>query len=190
MSKLAIFLGGIGYHCDKPLLYYAREVAYENGYTEYVNIDYEVKVKIAPNEANAMQKVLEIALVQAEEKMAQINWEKYDDILFVSKSIGTAVASAYMKNHADFLEKKHVKNVYLTPLDIMFEYQPANGIAFFGTKDAWIELENMKEKCVSKGIKLNIIPDTNHSLEGDDLWKNMDILKEVMLEIHQYLKEA
>lgn len=31
MSKTAVYFPGIGYHCDKPLLYYSRDVAYEPG---------------------------------------------------------------------------------------------------------------------------------------------------------------
>ena len=34
MKKLAIFFPGIGYHCDKPLLYYARKLTQECGYED------------------------------------------------------------------------------------------------------------------------------------------------------------
>ena len=30
--KLAVFFPGIGYHTDKPLLYYSRKIAVELGY--------------------------------------------------------------------------------------------------------------------------------------------------------------
>ena len=40
MSKIAIYFPGIGYHCDKPLLYYCREIACEMGYENYRTIDY------------------------------------------------------------------------------------------------------------------------------------------------------
>lgn len=32
MNKMAVFFPGIGYHCDKPLLYYAQKLAAEKGY--------------------------------------------------------------------------------------------------------------------------------------------------------------
>ena len=41
MKKIAIFFPGIGYHCDKPLLYYSRKIVVENGYTECMNLDYK-----------------------------------------------------------------------------------------------------------------------------------------------------
>lgn len=32
MKKLAIVFPGIGYHCDKPLLYYSKKIAVSNGF--------------------------------------------------------------------------------------------------------------------------------------------------------------
>lgn len=37
--KLVVCFPGIGYHCDKPLLYYGRRVAESIGYKEYKNVD-------------------------------------------------------------------------------------------------------------------------------------------------------
>ena len=38
--KIAVFFPGIGYHCDKPLLYYVRKLAQECGYEKIVLLDY------------------------------------------------------------------------------------------------------------------------------------------------------
>ena len=38
--KLAVFFPGIGYHCDKPLLYYSRKLAQEWGYEETMALSY------------------------------------------------------------------------------------------------------------------------------------------------------
>ena len=38
--KLVVCFPGIGYHCDKPLLYYGRRVAESIGYKEYKNVEY------------------------------------------------------------------------------------------------------------------------------------------------------
>ena len=37
MNGIAVFFPGIGYHCDKPLLYFSRGLAREAGYREIVN---------------------------------------------------------------------------------------------------------------------------------------------------------
>ena len=39
--KLAVFFPGIGYHCDKPLLYYSRKLAQECGYEETIATVYK-----------------------------------------------------------------------------------------------------------------------------------------------------
>ena len=40
MSRIAVFFPGIGYRCDKPLLYFSRELAREAGCRELVNVNY------------------------------------------------------------------------------------------------------------------------------------------------------
>ena len=32
MNKLAVIFPGVGYHTDKPLLYYSKKLAFQNGY--------------------------------------------------------------------------------------------------------------------------------------------------------------
>ena len=52
MKKIAVYFPGIGYHCDKPLLYYSRNAAYELGYENYKNVAYTYKAgNIRGNEA-------------------------------------------------------------------------------------------------------------------------------------------
>ena len=39
MKKLAVIFPGVGYHTDKPLLYYSKKLASRNGY-EIVEVPY------------------------------------------------------------------------------------------------------------------------------------------------------
>ena len=41
MSNLVILFPGIGYTCDKPLLYYGRKIAFESGYNDCHLIKFE-----------------------------------------------------------------------------------------------------------------------------------------------------
>ena len=43
--KIAVFFPGIGYHCDKPLLYYARKLVQEYGYERTVMQEYSYNGK-------------------------------------------------------------------------------------------------------------------------------------------------
>ena len=53
--KIAVFFPGIGYHCDKPLLYYARKLVQEYGYEKIVMQEYSYNGKNIRGEKKKMQ---------------------------------------------------------------------------------------------------------------------------------------
>ena len=67
LSKLAIYFPGIGYHCDKPLLYYSRSLARELGYKEYRNISYTYEGQNIRGDQAKMREAYEVLFWQAEE---------------------------------------------------------------------------------------------------------------------------
>lgn len=173
--KIAILFPGIGYHCDKPLLYYGGKIASQYQY-ELVKVSYINLSKSIPEAFNS-------ALAQAEACLEKIDWNVYEDILFVSKSIGTAVAAAYAKKY-DIT----CRNVYYTPLEQTFDFCPQPGIVFHGTSDTWAETPIIKKKCQEHHIPLYIIENTSHSLEvSDNVLKNLEILNEVMKLTKDYI---
>ena len=48
MRKLMILFPGIGYHCDKPILYYGKKIAVMNGYTDCISLSYSYDGKNSP----------------------------------------------------------------------------------------------------------------------------------------------
>ena len=58
-----------------------------------------------------MKRAFETALGQTEEILKDIDFEKYEDILFISKSVGTAVSSYYGE-----VKKLKTRNVLYTPV--------------------------------------------------------------------------
>ena len=95
MNGIAVFFPGIGYHCDKPLLYFSRELAREAGYQEIVNVNYSYHVEDIRGNPEKMRAAGLALFAQTEDALKEIRWDAYDDILFVSKSVGTAIAAAY-----------------------------------------------------------------------------------------------
>lgn len=85
-TKLAVLFPGIGYHCDKPLLYYAGKACKQRGYT-VLPMPYG-KLTDMDKEA-AFEKALKASRKAMKKQMP---WEG-KDLLFISKSIGTVVAS-------------------------------------------------------------------------------------------------
>lgn len=73
MSKLAIYFPGIGYHCDKPLLYYSRSLARELGYQECRNISYTYEGKNIRGDQAKMREAYETLFQQAEKELEEID---------------------------------------------------------------------------------------------------------------------
>ena len=183
--KIAVFFPGIGYHCDKPLLYYSVDIAGQHQYELY-RLTYTKLSKSTDELSKIIEETFEQAFAQTEEALAQIDWNQYEDILFVSKSIGTIVASAYAKKHGI-----KCRNIYYTPLEKTFSFDPQPGIVFHGTDDKWVETEIVKTQCRKHNLPLHIIEGVNHSLEvRDDTMRNLRILTGVMELTKSYITDG
>lgn len=176
--KLAVFFPGIGYHCDKPLLYYSEKIAKQYQY-ETIKISYDGLSK-------DMEEAFADAFSQTEACLAEVVWPQYDDILFVSKSIGTAVASAYAARY-----QIGCRHIYYTPLERTFAFAPGEGIVFHGTQDPWVQTKIIESKCRENNLPLQIIEEANHSLEiPGDTRQNLRILTAVMEETESYIADT
>lgn len=175
--KLAVLFPGIGYHCDKPLLYYSGKLAAQYQY-ELVKISYA-------DLSRSLDEAFEQALAQTERSLATVEWSRYEEVLFISKSIGTAVAAAYAGRHGI-----QCRNIYYTPLCQTFDYDPQMGIVFHGTGDPWAETEEIRKRCEVKKIPLYIIDNGNHSLEIiDNTRRNLEIVTDVMEKTERYITD-
>ena len=183
MSRIAVFFPGIGYHCDKPLLYFSRELAREAGCRELVNVNYSYRAGDIRGNPEKMRAAGLALFAQTEDALKEIQWDAYDDILFVSKSVGTAIAAAYARIHG-----VTCRNVFYTPVALTFNEKPRNGVAFTGTADPWVETETVIFGCEKAGLPLTVIEGGNHSLETENPMRNLDILKTVMEETRCFIR--
>ena len=71
-KKLAVIFPGIGYTADKPLLYYARRIAAEQGY-EIMTIPYSGFPKKIRGDRKRMEESFRIALDQSEQLLAEVD---------------------------------------------------------------------------------------------------------------------
>ena len=83
MSKSVIYFPGIGYHCDKPLLYYSKSIAEKSGYENSANISYTYNAGNICGNDQKMRAAYEALFIQAEAALADIVWTDYDDVLFI-----------------------------------------------------------------------------------------------------------
>lgn len=177
MRKIAVFFPGTGYHCDKPLLYYARKLAKEIGFEEQICIKYDYDFD-AVKDFEELEGAYPFIFAQIEEQLNYVNWNAYDEILFVCKSMGTVLSSMYIeKHHAD-----HVKQVWFTPVANAFarELHKCDTIAFLGTLDPISDVNEISKLCKEKAIPLSLYESCNHSLECESVRKNIKVLDDIM----------
>lgn len=170
MKKLMIVFPGIGYGLDSPLLYYADFVYETKGY-DRIHMNYQ---SIFSNKElsleNKLQKVREYVLDQVK----GINFDLYDEVVFLSKSVGSVEAGILAERL-----KLDVVQIFITPIEEAVSYCNANSIVVIGTQDKAYEL--YKNHCEENKIKALYIKDANHSLEVEGQpYESIDVLKNVM----------
>ena len=174
--KLVVCFPGIGYHCDKPLLYYSRRLARAD---REILAQYTYQKPGLRGNPAALRAALDVLYAQTEPQLADVQWADYDEVVFLAKSIGTAVAAAYAQRHGIVC-----KSVLYTPLEMTYDFAPQNALAFLGTADPWSCVPAVTAKA---GGALYLYPDANHSLETDDVAKNLAVLQDVMEKTRQFL---
>ena len=122
-----------------------------------------------------MEEAFRCGLEQAEKILQDICWEEYEDILFVSKSIGTVISSAFARRH-----QLSAKNILFTPLQQTFLFADGNGIVFHGTADPWADTKDITEGCKKLNLPLILTDEGNHSLETGDTLKDLENLQQII----------
>ena len=171
--KLAILFPGIGYHCDKPLLYYTKKILKNEGYQiheiQFSNLDFD------------LNKSKDMAYMQAKEQVEKLNLSSYTSIVFVSKSIGTYCA-------AKLATEYHLKsNIYFTPLDYTLKYLKSGDLVYSGTKDQWANYSKIEHYCIYHLIEFHSIQNGNHSLETNDIQLDIENLKNIMHRVASFI---
>ena len=183
MNKLVVLFPGIGYTNDKPLLYYSSYIATRRGY-EVIKLDFSGFPKGAKGDEKKILECFDIAVRQAEDALKDVDFDKYVDIIFISKSIGTGAAAYYASKH-----KVKARHIFFTPLEktISLAKNGSSAIAFTGTADPWADYDTVRDICSKKKIPLTIIENANHSLETGVLNVDIGILSEVMNIVSDYI---
>lgn len=182
-KKTAFVFPGIGYHVDKPLLYYSKKIAVEHGF-EVVNISYGNFPEGVKGNKEKMKVCFEMALSQSEEILREFNVAEDDRVLVLSKSIGTAVAAAYTEKY-----KIAAHHIYYTPVEESLVFMKQPGIAFHGTDDSWADTNRLLMGCKERNIPLHLIEDGNHSLETGDTKRDLNNLCQIMKLTESYMEQ-
>ena len=181
-KKIALILPGIGYTCDRPLLYYGGKLAQNLGF-EVMRVPYGGFPDKVKGDADRMRLCVDIALRQAEEMLKDIDWKQYGQILFIAKSVGTVVATAFAHAHGIAC-----RQILFTPVEATFAVPAKNAIAFHGTADPWAETEPLSRLCREAGVPLYLTENANHSLETGDVLLDIRSLQTVMTQAEAFMR--
>ena len=180
-KKIACLFPGIGYTCDKPLLYYSQKLLKGLGW-EVVPVPYSGFPDKVRGDAERMQLCVRMALEQAEELLGKINWSEYGDILFIGKSVGTVVCTAYAKRHRILC-----RQVLFTPVEATFQFAEKRAVAFHGTADPWADTRIIETLCRHMNIPLYKTEGANHSLETGDVEKDLAEMQKIIKTVREFV---
>lgn len=181
-KKLAVFFPGTGYHTDKPLFYYSRKIAAAQGY-ETLCVSYgELPENGEKDGEPVWDEVAKAAIERAKEQISEVDFSFFERVVFISKSIGTAVAGAIDKEL-----KLDADHIFYTPVAESFQVIGSKGIVFHGTSDPLAETAKVKVECEKRNLPLYLTESGNHSLETGNPVKDIGILQEVMEITEKYL---
>ena len=187
--NIVVLFPGLGYTCDRSLLYYTGKLLQKQGY-ELIRLSYSGFPANVKGDAEGMRQCFTIALEQTEEQLKEIDFGAYDNVVYAGKSIGTVVALQYAQKHGI-----DARFVLLTPLEQTFEtgsgdwavaLQSRQAIAFHGTADPWARTEALISACKSRSVPLHLTEGANHSLETGDVCRDIDNLQRVIEQIREF----
>lgn len=193
MSKIAIIVPGIGYTTDRSLLYFAGKVAQNAGY-EILKIRFSGFEKGVKGDPEKMKRAFDHAYNQLMEQLPTP--DKKDEVLFISKSIGTAVSLK-----ADIEKEIRAKHILFTPLIETMELlqkliraqddeRQSDMLVFHGLDDPWAaDNDSMKEMAGKSGLEYHEIAGANHSLETGEPVADLENQKKIMEICQGFLKK-
>lgn len=171
MKKIVIsFPGSRG--CEIPILYFGSKHFEDSGYE-----------KIFISHPDSGEYSFKALLENAEKTMQSINFDEYDDIVFIAKSIGTVIACTIKEKY-----NLSASLILFTPLNETLPYINCKNdilLVAAGDKDRYLDSKILSDQCEKERITCYIEPDVGHRMEVvSDLNRNLEIISNVISRIH------
>jgi phosphoglycolate phosphatase len=176
-KKLAVIFPGVGYHTDKPLLYYSKKLAKNKDY-EILEIKYDLPEpgSVIKADEEKRKQAFDTAFEQVIDQLEDIVFTDYEKVIFIGKSIGTALAARYNMTY-----ELDADQIIFTPIDATFAFvNPCEGFVFHGDADPLCDTDMCTQLCDELSLTYVVIPEANHSLETGDVAVDIANLQRVM----------
>lgn len=106
-----------------------------------------------------------------------------DEVVFISKSIGTVVATAYAHERSI-----NARQIYFSPLEMIGRYAHEGAVLFYGDNDPLADCRTIEKIAQEKKLELHRVKGGNHSLETGDVHKDIENLRRIMLRVDEIVK--
>ena len=187
MKKLAVFFPGRKYSVDCPLLYYSDFLLSVKDY-KIKHLNYS-KTRDDVSKMD-LDREIEENIKFVNDELKGIDFSEYEEIVFIAKSIGTALLIKALKE----FKLKKAKLILMTPLEQTLELMKDIEESFFkdsliiaGDNDNFINFNKIMEFTSNKDIKLIRLNNLGHSLENDDPYESINIVSDIIKEIERFL---
>lgn len=172
-SQLMVVFPGSNYMSDAPLLRYARRVGLEKGW-DVLSLEYGFQANRAELRESDMATLVEEAMAA----VASLS-NQYGTMAFVSKSLGTVVASHVQK--ALSMSQPMRDHIFLTPLvsATATMRQTDHALVVVGSADPYFGPQETAAMENLDNVELHIVPQANHALEVDSYIESLRILHNV-----------
>ena len=155
---------------------------FTSGTEEDDNIMYRLRMSNYAQSDTGTLRFCRALLENAEKTIQSINFDEYDDIVFIAKSIGTVVACTIKEKY-----NIPASLILFTPLNETLPYiNCKNDILLIaaGDKDRYLDSKILSNQCEKESIACYIEPNVGHRMEVvGDLNRNLDIIPNVISRI-------
>ena len=173
-AGIAVCFPGTGFTCKEALFERLISVYESRGY-EVIKLDF---THIPFREIESLEEAVALALRAAKRQLAGVMFQDYEDVVFLSKSLGTILAAQY--EHEFALKPRHL---YLTPLNkTLMLVQPESRVIsmVLGTQDRFLTGRALASFCEERNIPYYLVEGVNHSLKDDqDAQRTATIIDQV-----------
>jgi pimeloyl-ACP methyl ester carboxylesterase len=160
---LIVMLPGRGYTIDHPLFHYLAQIAVQRGIDAF-GVQYSFQ---ATGEDFKMDEMTALSIDVVSAVGAFMIHRKYNRIIVVAKSLGTAIMTAL-----DDILPTVTARIMLTPIPGMEPARPAPMLSVVGTADPFYRGLQAAIASPAKDIQWHVVEGANHALEYDDDWRS------------------
>lgn len=183
-KALAVVFPGKEYSVERPLLDYAAKVAREHG-CDLLLLEYGYQSARVDFKREDMDIVIEECKAALSALPA---FADYEQLLFISKSIGTVIAGR-VAGEMNVQEK--TSHLYLTPLaDAIPGIKRSRGSIIYGGSDPLFTEQHSAEISGLQNIRVYRIDDANHALEVGSVNESLAVLLVIINFYHEFMHDS